>query len=157
MSKLLKRYLPELDTRLTDLHISPAMYCTEWFMCVYTRSFPYDVVVRIWDIFLSEGWVIVYQVALALLALFKGLRCARVLGVEEILGKDFEDAYAVISGINHSVSMMVWTHSKPKLPSADVIISTALRFEITDDELETYRREFARTNMKKIDFSFSVC
>ena len=75
-------------------------------MCVYTRSFPYDVVVRIWDIFLSEGWVIVYQVALALLDLFKGTCWARALGVEEIIGKDFEDAYAVISGINRSVGVM---------------------------------------------------
>ena len=106
MSKLLHKYLPDLDACLTDLNISPAMYCTEWFMCVYTRSFPYDVVVRIWFIFLSEGWVFVYQVALALLDLFKGTCWARALGVEEIIGKDFEDAYAVISGINRSVSVM---------------------------------------------------
>lgn len=43
-------------------------------MCVYSRSFPYDVVVRIWDIFLSEGWVIVYQVALALLKLYESIK-----------------------------------------------------------------------------------
>lgn len=41
-------------------------------MCVFSRSFPYDVVVRVWDIFLAEGWCIVYQVSLALLKLYEG-------------------------------------------------------------------------------------
>lgn len=113
MSKLLAKNIPELDSYLTELNITPAMYCTEWFMCVYTRSFPYDVVVRVWDIFLSEGWVIVYQVALALLELFKSNTCEYMWIVEDILGKDFEDAYAVISSINRSVHVFTVdiTHS----------------------------------------------
>lgn len=40
-------------------------------MCIFSRSFPYDIVVRIWDIFLAEGWTIVYQVSLALLKLYQ--------------------------------------------------------------------------------------
>lgn len=38
-----------------------------------------------------------------------------------------------------------------------MIINTALRFNVTAEELEGYRKEFARMNMKKISFSFSVC
>ena len=38
-----------------------------------------------------------------------------------------------------------------------MIIGTALRFNVTAEELEGYRKEFARMNMKKISFSFAVC
>ncbi|KAK8800274.1 hypothetical protein WA171_004909 [Blastocystis sp. BT1] len=130
MDKLLDKYLPEIGSYLKEINISPMMYTTEWFMCVYSRSFPYDVVVRIWDIFLAEGWTIVYQVALALLKLYE----------KDILGKEFEEVHSLISNINHSEN----------LPSADVIIKTALSFPVTNEELELLRKEFARTRMTKI-------
>ena len=43
------------------------MYLTEWAVTMYTRSFPFDFVVRVWDIFFHEGWKIFYRVALGLL------------------------------------------------------------------------------------------
>lgn len=77
-------------------------------MCIYSRSFPFDVVVRIWDIFLAEGWVIVYQVALALLKLNESRREGLMrFGIgsclERIVGQEFEVVYSLISNINTSV------------------------------------------------------
>ena len=45
----------------------PSMFFTEWFVTLYTRSFPFDLVVRIFDVFFYEGWKVVFRVALALL------------------------------------------------------------------------------------------
>ena len=82
-------------------------------MCVYSRSFPFDVVVRIWDIFIAEGWTIVYQVALALLKLNESKIAGFVLSslfhinayyiLEEIVGQEFEAVHTLISNINTSV------------------------------------------------------
>ena len=83
-------------------------------MCVYSRSFPFDVVVRIWDIFIAEGWTIVYQVALALLKLneskiisfeipFLILSNNIYYVLEEIVGQEFEAVHTLISNINTSV------------------------------------------------------
>jgi hypothetical protein len=36
-------------------------------MTMYCRGFSFDLVTRVWDIFLSEGFKIIYRVALALL------------------------------------------------------------------------------------------
>merc|ERR1712176_781032 len=34
---------------------------------LYTSSFPFDIVTRVWDCFLVEGWKVAYRVMLALL------------------------------------------------------------------------------------------
>jgi hypothetical protein len=44
----------------------------QWFMTVYSNSFPFDLVTRVWDIFWYEGWKIMYRVALALLKAHEG-------------------------------------------------------------------------------------
>ncbi|GBG30994.1 TBC1 domain family member 1 [Hondaea fermentalgiana] len=64
---LLQRYVPDIAQHLEKEMIVPSMYATQWFITVFTYNFPFDVVVRVWDIFLFEGWCIVHQVALAIL------------------------------------------------------------------------------------------
>ena len=43
------------------------MFATQWLLTIYTSSFPFDVVTRVWDCFLTEGWKVAYRVMLALL------------------------------------------------------------------------------------------
>lgn len=64
---LLKDTHPQTWHHLESQGIHPTMFATEWFLTVFTRSFPFDLVTRVWDVFLYEGWKIVYRVALALI------------------------------------------------------------------------------------------
>ena len=41
-------------------------YATEWLLTMYCRGFSFALVTRVWDVFFSEGYKIVYRVALAL-------------------------------------------------------------------------------------------
>eukprot|EP00567_Pseudictyota_dubia_P009097 CAMPEP_0197462010 /NCGR_PEP_ID=MMETSP1175-20131217/57988_1 /TAXON_ID=1003142 /ORGANISM="Triceratium dubium, Strain CCMP147" /LENGTH=46 /DNA_ID= /DNA_START= /DNA_END= /DNA_ORIENTATION= len=43
------------------------MYATQWLLTLYASSFPFDLVTRVWDCFLAEGWKIVFRVMLAIL------------------------------------------------------------------------------------------
>lgn len=45
------------------------MFASRWFMTLFSRDFPADVVVRIWDCFFMEGLKIMFRVALAVLKL----------------------------------------------------------------------------------------
>lgn len=55
-------------------------------MTMFCRGFPFDLVTRVWDIFLFEGYKIVYRVALALLKVVKvKLLSANFEGILEIL------------------------------------------------------------------------
>ena len=50
-----------------------SMVGSKWFMTLFVYDFPFCTLVRIWDIFLFEGWKIIYRVGLALLKLEYGL------------------------------------------------------------------------------------
>lgn len=69
--QLVQIYIPQLKKHFDNEGIIPQTYATQWFMTVFTSSFPMDFVVRIWDSFLNEGWKIVFRIGLALLKYHK--------------------------------------------------------------------------------------
>ena len=65
--KLLQQFLPKLSQHLESESIHISMFVTQWLLTVYTSTFPFELVARVWDSFLVEGWKVVYRVMLALL------------------------------------------------------------------------------------------
>lgn len=64
---LIRIKLPRLHHHFAAEDLDCAWFASEWFVTIYARSFPLDLVVRVWDVFLLEGWKVVFRVALALL------------------------------------------------------------------------------------------
>jgi len=65
--RLVKEQLPKLGTHFDQEMINPSMYASQWFITVFSYSFPFPLALRIWDVFLYEGVKIVFKVGLALL------------------------------------------------------------------------------------------
>jgi hypothetical protein len=65
--KLIEQFLPKFANTLQDEMINMSMIVTPWLMTVYASTFPFELVVRVWDSFLVEGWKVVYRVMLSLL------------------------------------------------------------------------------------------
>lgn len=65
--KLIQQFLPKLAQHLEREHVHITMFATQWLLTQYTSSFQFDLVLRVWDCFLTEGWKITYRVMLALL------------------------------------------------------------------------------------------
>jgi hypothetical protein len=65
--KLLAQFLPKLAKHLEAESIHVSMFVTPWLLTVYTSTFPFDLVARVWDCFLVEGWKVLYRVMLSLL------------------------------------------------------------------------------------------
>ena len=70
--KLVKQFLPKLYKHMHKEGIHHSMFVTQWLLTVYTSSFPFDLVSRVWDSFLVEGWKVVYRIMLALLKYAEG-------------------------------------------------------------------------------------
>lgn len=64
---LLKRVCRPAYTHLKKVNAEPMLYCTEWFLCVFTRTLPWDTLLRIWDVFLCEGVKILFKTALVII------------------------------------------------------------------------------------------
>ena len=65
--RLISHFHPRLARHFDKEGIHISMFATQWLLTIYTSSFPFDVVTRVWDAFLSEGWKVPYRVMLALL------------------------------------------------------------------------------------------
>uniref|UniRef100_A0A7S2KF21 Rab-GAP TBC domain-containing protein n=1 Tax=Leptocylindrus danicus TaxID=163516 RepID=A0A7S2KF21_9STRA len=65
--KLTRKVLPKLAKHFDRENVHISMFATQWLVTIYTSNFPFDLVTRVWDCFLYEGWKVVYRVMLALL------------------------------------------------------------------------------------------
>jgi hypothetical protein len=65
--RLIHQFLPRLAKHFDMEGIHVTMFATQWLLTIFTSSFRFDLVTRVWDCFLYEGWKITYRVMLSLL------------------------------------------------------------------------------------------
>ena len=46
--------MPKLGQHFVEEMINPSMYASQWFITVFTYSFPFHLTLRVWDVFLYE-------------------------------------------------------------------------------------------------------
>ncbi|XP_054825876.1 carabin [Eublepharis macularius] len=69
---LLHRVCPRAYKHLQKHGVGPLLYVPEWFLCLFTRTLPFPIVLRVWDVFLSEGVKVLFRVGLLLVRLALG-------------------------------------------------------------------------------------
>lgn len=67
LKRLISRFLPKLGRKFDELQIEPSFYASQWFLTLFVYHFPFRALLRVWDVFFSEGWKIIFRVAIALL------------------------------------------------------------------------------------------
>ena len=66
---LLKKFVPKIYELFKKEGMIPSMYASEWFICLFSRNLGFKTLVRIFDVFLLEGYKVIYRFALAFLKL----------------------------------------------------------------------------------------
>ena len=64
-----KKFIPKIYELFQKEGMIPSMYASEWFICLFSRNLEFNVLVRIFDVFLLEGYKVIYRFALAFLKL----------------------------------------------------------------------------------------
>ena len=67
--QILKKYCPKVEKHFTNFEIIPSLYLCEWFESLFCKVLNYDIVIRIWDLFLLKGEYIIFQTAIAIIIL----------------------------------------------------------------------------------------
>lgn len=60
-------HMEDLWQHLMDSGVQPMMYATEWFMTLFCRGFDFQLSTRVVEIFMYEGFKVLYRVALTIL------------------------------------------------------------------------------------------
>jgi hypothetical protein len=62
-----KKFVPKIYELFKKEGMIPSMYSSEWFICLFSRNLEFNTLVRIFDVFLLEGYKVIYRFALAFL------------------------------------------------------------------------------------------
>jgi hypothetical protein len=117
--RLGSKHLGILWRHLEDQQLDPTMYATEWAMTMFCRGFHFDLVTRVMDIYLNEGYKIVYRVMLALMK-----NCEH-----ELLESGFEKIMDILRNI-------------PEKTDADTIIDLAYSIPVRRGDLVRFAAEY---------------
>lgn len=95
---LANHYLPKLWEHFTQEGIHQTMFVTEWVMTIFCRGFSFELVTRVWDIFMYEGDMkIIYRVALAILKYFE----------KEFLSMKFDKIMALLREVARRIDVVL--------------------------------------------------
>ena len=89
-----KKFIPKVYDVLKRDGILPSIYASEWFICLFSKDLKINVLVRIFDTFLFEGFKVIYRFALAFLKMKEKQFTKGKPGIVytmEIIKKCFED------------------------------------------------------------------
>jgi hypothetical protein len=121
--KLLHHYLPRLARHLDKEHVHVTMYATQWLLTLYTSSFKFDLVFRVWDAFLGEGWKIIYRVMLAILQKYQS----------QLMKMSFEE-------------MLAFFREIPEQVEGYQIMDSALKIPLRRRVIARYENEWTKQN-----------
>ncbi|KAK6142316.1 hypothetical protein DH2020_022664 [Rehmannia glutinosa] len=63
---ILTKKCPRIAAHLESLEFDVSLVCTEWFICLFSKSLPSETTLRVWDILFYEGANVLFNVALAI-------------------------------------------------------------------------------------------
>ncbi|EPS70214.1 hypothetical protein M569_04547, partial [Genlisea aurea] len=63
---LLSKKCPRIAAHLDALEFDVSLVSTEWFICLFSKSFPTETTLRVWDVLFYEGANVLFNVALAI-------------------------------------------------------------------------------------------
>jgi len=87
-------HIEPLWQHLTDNHVDPMMYATEWFMTLFCRGFDFALSTRVVEIFMFEGYKVIYRVALSILMSMEA----------PLMAADFEGILHIIRNCNKNMN-----------------------------------------------------
>lgn len=117
-----KKFLPKIYEVFKRDNILPSLYSSEWFLCLFTKDLKFKYVVRIFDVFLLEGFKIIYRFALAFLKLR-------------------EKSFLQSNGIMETMNVL---HESLDNVDVETIFSVAFGFHLSKNQIKLYEAEYEK-------------
>ncbi|XP_025111685.1 rab GTPase-activating protein 1-like isoform X2 [Pomacea canaliculata] len=125
LERLLQDQMSDLYEHFMDMGLEVHMFASQWFLTLFTAKFPLHVVFHILDLYLSEGNLMIFSVALGLLKLSR----------KDLLSHDFE---GVLKYFRVHLPKRFRTEE-----AAIELMQTAIALKVTGKKIKKYEKEYA--------------
>ena len=123
-----KKFVPKVYELFKKEGMVPSMYASEWFICLFSRNLDFKTLVRIFDVFLLEGYKVIYRFALAFI---------KIKEDEFLKAKD---------GL---ISIMNIINKCLENPDIDVLFKIAFGFSLSRKDLNKLANEYNKVKDDK--------
>ena len=124
---LLKKFVPNVYLQFKNFNIYPTMYASQWFFTYFASLFDFNVVVRIYDCILLEGFKIVYRIALGVLKLKEPII---------VKFKNFEDVMNIFKDITKGIDV-------------EELLKVSFNFSFSRKDIKKFEDEYKKKISKK--------
>ena len=122
---LVKKYT-KVWNALQQENLKTSMFCTEWFLTIFSTTFPLHLTARIWDVFFFEGPKILYRIFLGMMNLMQA----------EVITLPFEQIFARIREFKDQVD-------------ADKLMTVAFKLSLKRKWLDQYAKEYEENPLEE--------
>lgn len=122
-----KKFLPKIFAKFNEMSYVPQIYASQWFLTLFSVYFPFEVVVRIWDIFLVEGRKTMFRFALAILKLHE----------KQLIDADMEELFHILKDYKDKVDF-------------DKLLKCALEYTFSKKLIDDLEKEYEENPKKEI-------
>ena len=155
--KILEDVEPALYYHLRKRGITPALYATQWFLTLFAYRFPLQLVLRVYDLILSEGLetaILKFGIAVMRRNVEALLKFKDMSQLKTFLNEKLFDAYIDTAPSSNSILESGFFGSsggsEKEIYRADLLVQDACGVEITPGDLKAYATEYeARTREEK--------
>ncbi|KZT10974.1 RabGAP/TBC [Laetiporus sulphureus 93-53] len=141
--RLVEEHAPVLHVHFLRERIKSSMYCSQWFMTMFSTRLPMDVVFRIYDNCLASGIEALFSFGLALL--LKNETTLLSLTFDQLvtfLNNQIFDVYQVVSSSSTEGGSDGEEEKKDVKYDTDQFVVDALSLKITSFMLDSYAHEY---------------
>ena len=148
--RLLEDMEPALYCHLYRRGVAPQLYATQWFLTLFAYRFPLQLVLRVYDLILSEGLegaILKFGIALMQKNANNLLRMNDMLGLTNFLKDRLFDVYTDQAPSANSLLESGFfgssgAGSDKEIYRADILVQDACAVRITPEMLKTYTSEW---------------
>eukprot|EP01133_Synstelium_polycarpum_P000175 gene175-210_t len=87
---LLESQFPQLFAHIHKENVFTPLFASQWFICLLIYNLPFPVIVRIWDLFLYDGLIVIFAAALSLFKIYE----------DQMLKSEFEEILSLLKFAN---------------------------------------------------------
>lgn len=147
--RLLEDLEPALYCHLNRRQVTPKLYATQWFLTMFAYRFPLQLVMRVYDLVLSEGlegailkfgMAVIQRNVAALLAMNDMMALTNFL--KEKLFDVYIDAKPTSNSILESGFFGTSGGTETEVYRADLLVQDACAVRVTPEQLNKYREEW---------------
>ena len=67
LNYFIKEYFPELSTHFKKNQINPDVFFSKWILTIFSNYLPFDVLYKVWDVFIFDKWKAIFKFSLMIL------------------------------------------------------------------------------------------